>query len=170
MMLRIYLVRHAYAGHADAAKWPDDSARPLTEDAIRKFRSAAAGLRRLVPDVEVVLSSGFARAWATAELLHEVARWPSPRDCPALEAGKPASGALAVLRELKEQSVALSGHEPYLSTLASLLCAGSEHGLRFQLKKGGVAAVEVDGEIAPGSGRLLWAVTPKILRRLDESS
>ena len=98
-----------------------------------------------------------------AELLHEVARWPSPRDCPALEAGKPASGALAVLRELKEQSVALSGHEPYFSTLASLLCAGSEHGLRFQLKKGGVAAVEVDGEIAPGSGRLLWAVTPKIL-------
>ena len=58
MMLRIYLVRHAYAGHADAAKWPDDSARPLTEDGIRKFRSAAAGLRRLVPDVGVVLSSG----------------------------------------------------------------------------------------------------------------
>jgi len=167
-MLRIYLVRHAYAGKADAAKWPDDSARPLTQDGIRKFRSAAAGLRRLVPEVEVVLSSGFARAWATAELLHEVAGWPAPRDCPALEAGKPASGALDVLRVLKEQSVALSGHEPYLSTLASLLCAGSEDAFRFQLKKGGVAAVEIDGEIAPASGRLLWAVTPKILRALDD--
>ena len=166
MMLRIYLVRHAYAGRADAARWPDDSARPLTEDGIRKFRKAAAGLRRLVPEVELVLSSGFARAWSTAELLHEVAGWPAPRDCPALEAGKPASGALDVLRELKEETVALSGHEPHLSTLVSLLCAGSEHGLRFELKKGGVAAVEVDSEIAPGSGRLLWAVTPKILRAL----
>jgi phosphohistidine phosphatase len=167
MMLRIYLVRHAYAGKADAARWPDDSARPLTEDGIRKFRAAAAGLRRLVPEVEVVLSSGFARAWSTAELLHEVAGWPEPLDCPPLEAGKPAAGALDVLRELDEASVALSGHEPHLSTLTSLLCAGSEHGLRFELKKGGVAAVEVDGEVAPGSGRLLWAVTPKILRALD---
>ena len=72
------------------------------------------------------------------------------------------------MRVLKEQSVALSGHEPYLSTLASLLCAGSEDAFRFQLKKGGVAAVEIDGEIAPASGRLLWAVTPKILRALDD--
>jgi phosphohistidine phosphatase len=120
-----------------------------------------------VPEVEVVLSSGFARAWSTAELLHEVAGWPEPQDCPALEAGRPAAGALDVLGELKQESVALAGHEPHLSMLTSLLCAGSEHGLRFELKKGGVVAVEVDGEVAPGSGRLLWAVTPKILRKLD---
>ena len=162
----LYLVRHAYADHADASRWPDDSKRPLTEDGIQKFRAAAKGLRRLVPEVEVVLSSGYARAWATAELLHEVAGWPQPQESSALEAGRPPSSAIDVLRERKEKSVALVGHEPHLSTLASILCGGSES-FRLTLKKGGVAVVRVDGEPAPGTGSLLWAVGPKILRALD---
>jgi len=166
--LTIYLVRHAFAGHADAAQWPDDSARPLTEDGIRKFRAAARGLRRLVPDVELVLSSGYARAWGTAELLHEAAGWPAPRDCPPLEANKPASAALDVLREQEEQSIALVGHEPCLSTLASLLCAGGEHVMRLRLKKGAVVVMEVSGEVVPGAGSLLWAVPLKFLRALDQ--
>jgi phosphohistidine phosphatase len=168
--LTIYLVRHAFAGHADATRWPDDSLRPLTVDGIRKFREAARGLRRLVPEVELVLSSGYARAWGTAELLHEAAGWPAPRDCPPLEAPRPASGALDVLRAQEEQSIALVGHEPYLSTLASLLCAGGEHAMQLRLKKGAVAVVAMDGEVAPGAGTLLWAVPPKILRALDDGS
>ncbi|HTS74038.1 MAG TPA: histidine phosphatase family protein [Gaiellaceae bacterium] len=164
----IYLVRHAFASHADATRWPDDALRPLTEDGTRKFRAAARGLRRLVPEVELVLSSGYARAWGTAELLHEAAGWPAPRDCPPLEANQPASAALGVLREQKERSIALVGHEPYLSTLASLLCAGGEHVMQLRLKKGAVAVVEVSGEVVPGAGTLLWAVPPKILRALDQ--
>jgi phosphohistidine phosphatase SixA len=50
---------------------PDDAKRPLTEGGIRKFEAAAEGLLRLVPVVDVVLSSGYARAWETAELLHK---------------------------------------------------------------------------------------------------
>src|SRR5205085_3862257 len=82
----LYLVRHAFAGHADAARWPDDAKRPLTADGVRRFRPAAEGLRRLAPDVDVVLSSGYTRAWQTAELLHEVTGWPVPEACAALEA------------------------------------------------------------------------------------
>ena len=164
--LTLYLVRHAYADHADASKWPDDSKRPLTEDGIQKFRDAAKGLRRLVPEVEVVLSSGYARAWETAELLHEVAGWPQPQESSALEAGRPPASAIDVLRERQEKSIALVGHEPYLSTLASILCSGGEN-FHLKLRKGGVAVVRVDGEPAPGAGYLLWAVGPKILRALD---
>lgn len=164
--LTLYLVRHAYADHADASKWPDDSKRPLTEDGIQKFRDAAKGLRRLVPEVDVVLSSGYARAWETAELLHEVAGWPQPHESSALEAGRPPSPAIDVLREREEKSIALVGHEPHLSTLASILCGGGEN-FHLKLRKGGVAVVRVDGEPAPGSGYLLWAVGPKILRALD---
>jgi phosphohistidine phosphatase SixA len=51
----LYLVRHADADHADASRWPDDSKRPLTEDGMQKFRAAAKGLRRVVPEVGVVL-------------------------------------------------------------------------------------------------------------------
>jgi phosphohistidine phosphatase len=166
----IYLVRHAFAAHADPARWPDDATRPLTEDGIRRFRAAARGLRQLVPAVDVVLSSGYARAWQTAELLHEVTRWPKPQECRALEAGRPASAALEVLRERTEVSLALVGHEPYLSTLASIMCAGGEDALRLDLKKGAVALLRVEGDVRSRTACLGWAVSPKILRALDAAS
>jgi phosphohistidine phosphatase len=162
----VYLVRHAFADHADAARWPDDAKRPLTPDGVRRFAAAARGLRRLVPDVDVVLSSGYARAWETAELLHEVTGWPKPQECSALEAGQTAGSALDVLRDRAEPSVALVGHEPYLSNLASILCAGGEDLMRLELKKGGVVLVRVVDEVGPGAGCLQWAIRPKILRAL----
>jgi phosphohistidine phosphatase len=168
--LKLYLVRHAYADHADPSRWPDDAARPLTPGGIAKFRAAARGLRRIVPKVELVFSSGWARGWETAVLLHEDAGWPEPQECPPLEGDKPAAAALDVLRGKQERSIALVGHEPYLSTLASILCAGSEQGMQLRLKKGAVAVIGIDGDVAPGAGYLLWAVAPKILRTLDGAS
>jgi phosphohistidine phosphatase len=165
--LDLYLVRHAFAAHADFSLWPDDAERPLTEDGITRFRAAARGLQRLVPAVESMLSSGYARAWQTAELLHDVAGWHEPEECPALEAGRRAMPALDVLQGRTERSIALVGHEPQLSTLASLLCTGSEDGLQLELKKGAVARLSFAGPIEPARAWLRWSVSPKILRRLD---
>src|SRR3954454_17726737 len=164
----VYLVRHAFADHADAARWPDDAKRPLTEDGVRRFREAAVGLQALVPDVERVLSSGYARAWQTAEVLHETCAWPASEECPALEAGRPVASALDVLRGSVGESVALVGHEPFLSRLASLLCAGGEDTLRLKLKKGGVVLVRIDGDVRPHAGRLIWSLTPGHLRSVAE--
>jgi phosphohistidine phosphatase len=141
--------------------------RPLTEEGIDRFRVAARGLRRLVPAVDSVLSSGYARAWQTAELLSEVAGWHEPEECPALEAGRPATSVLDVLQSRTESSIALVGHEPDLSSLASLLCTGSEDGLQLELKKGAVASLSFSGAVEPARAYLRWTVSPKILRRLD---
>jgi phosphohistidine phosphatase len=165
--LDLYLVRHAFAAHADFSLWPDDAERPLTEDGITRFRAAARGLQRLVPAVDSVLSSGYARAWQTAELLHDVAGWREPEECPALEAGRRATPALDVLQGRAERSIAFVGHEPQLSRLASLLCTGSEDGLQLELKKGAVAWLSFAGPIEPARACLRWSVSPKILRRLD---
>jgi len=162
----VYLVRHAFAAHADPARWPDDARRPLTDDGIRRFRAAARGLRRLVPDVDLVLASGYARSWQTAELLHEVTRWPKPQECRALEPDRTPSAALGVLGEHTERSLALVGHEPYLSRFASILCAGGDDVLQLELKKGAVAFLRIEDEVRPRSGSLGWAVSPKILRAL----
>ncbi len=66
-----------------------------------------------------------------------------------------------------ERSIALVGHEPDLSRLASLLCTGSEDGLQLELKKGAVASLSFPGPVEPARACLRWTVSPKILRRLD---
>jgi phosphohistidine phosphatase len=136
----------------------------VTEEGATRFRAAARGLRRLVPEVDAVLSSRFARAWQTAELLHEEAGWPAPEPCPALEVGHAPAEAVGVLRGRREAAIALVGHEPHLSMLASLLSTGGEGALALDLKKGGV--VHLRGDASPAGAALRWALPPKVLRAL----
>jgi phosphohistidine phosphatase len=166
----VYLVRHAIAEVRDTARWPDDSDRPLSPDGERSFRSAARGLRRLVPRVGVVLSSPYVRAWGTAEILREEAGWPAPERCDELAAFPPDSVVEVLRKHADERSVALIGHEPHLSSLASLLVAGNDRALRLELKKGAAMRLALDAEPPPGAALLCWCVSPKILRLLDPNS
>jgi len=156
-MSSVYVVRHAVAEERDATRWPDDAERPLTADGEERFRRAACGLRTIVPQVDLVLSSPYARAWRTAEILYEEAEWPAPNRSELLEAWRPATDGLELLTT-DAGSVALVGHEPYLSSLVSLLLTGDDSKVRTDLKKGGVVHVE--------DGVLRWYATPKLLRGL----
>lgn len=163
----LYLVRHAIAEPRDAERWPDDSQRPLSPNGIELFRLAARGLRRIGVEVEVALASSYVRAWHTAEILSEDTGWPAAEPCAALEPPNPASACVDVLRGRRESSLALVGHQPQLSELASLLLASSESELRFELKKGGVICLRFSQGPAAGEGTLRWSVSPKILRQID---
>src|SRR5438876_7931296 len=128
--MELYLVRHAIAFERDPARWPADGERPLSPQGEARFSQDARGLRRIVPSVDVVLASPFARAWRTAELLAEEAGWPAPEAAPALEADQRVSRAVAALRGYADRgSVAVVGHEPNLSELAATLIAGAEAAL-----------------------------------------
>ena len=163
----LYIVRHAIAHERDASRWPDDGHRPLTPEGEAKFRKAARGLRRLVPPVDMVLSSPFARAWRTAELLEEEAGWPAPVPREELRADRPATEAVGALEAVSDRdAVAVVGHEPGLSELASVLLTGTE-AVAFDLKKGGVVALGLNDAARSGSAYLRWAVSPKILRSLS---
>ena len=167
----VYVVRHAIAEQRDSARWPNDGARPLTARGIARFRSAARGLGRIVAEVDVVQSSPYTRAWETAEILHEELAWPAPERCSALEAIRQPEAALEVLQAQSERSsVALIGHEPHLSGLASLIACGDEGALRLELKKGAVAKLSFTGDPHAGGALLRWSLSPMILRSLDPAS
>src|SRR6266542_4519154 len=119
--MNLYLVRHAIAGAGDPNLWPDDSLRPLTKKGARKFRKAACGLGRFAPRPEVVLSSPYARAWQTAEILAEEVDWPDPIACDALKEYAPSHVMAALASHASAGTVALVGHEPYLSALTLTL-------------------------------------------------
>jgi phosphohistidine phosphatase len=162
----LYLVRHAIAEKRNAALAPDDSKRPLTSRGEALFRRAARGLREIGVVVDVTLASPYARAWRTAELLVEEAQWPEPIACPQLEPGTSPTECLAALLERTEWSVAVIGHEPLLSRVASLVATGDPDSLALDLKKGSVTCLRLDGGRAPGSGVLRWSASPKLLRRV----
>ncbi|MFN5497246.1 MAG: SixA phosphatase family protein [bacterium] len=180
----LILIRHAKAFERDARQWPDDARRPLTEEGVRDFRRLAKQLGRIVPSVELVESSSFDRAWATAELLRRRTGWPKPMRAERLEPDESEglssermqalARSIAAMRRLR--TVAWVGHEPMLSALASLLLTGSPRGMRIEFAKGAALALRIDPistatEISDassviGRAELLWMLTPRIVRRM----
>jgi phosphohistidine phosphatase len=163
--LYLYLVRHAVAHKRDAGRWPDDSERPLTPEGEEDFVGAARGLARIVPEVDILLSSPYERAWRTAEILTQQAGWPAPREFPALEPGVAPEKAVLALQTYDEaQSVALVGHRPCLHEMAVYLLTGDGGSADMKIKKGGVVCIEFQGVPEAGEGKLRWLFTPKVLR------
>ena len=163
----LYLVRHAVAHKRDAQRWPDDGERPLTPEGEEEFVGAARGLALIVPEVDVLMSSPYERAWRTAEILTQHAGWPSPQELPALEPEVPPEKAVLALEAYTDgQSVALVGHRPCLHEMAVYLLTGDAAGADMKIKKGGVVCIEFDEAPAAGAGTLRWLFTPKVLRNL----
>lgn len=160
----LYLVRHAVAHSRDYEHWPNDAERPLTPEGEESFQETARGLEEIVPEIEVVLSSPYVRAWRTAEILAEQTGWPAPGVLPALEPEIPPEKVVAVLETYGEvDSLALVGHRPGLHELASYLLTGRRDTLNVGLKKGGAACIRFAGAPEPGAGKLRWLVTPKLV-------
>ena len=166
----LYLVRHAVAHKRDQRRWPDDSRRPLTPEGEEEFVGAARGLAHIVPEVEVLLSSPYERAWRTAEILAEQTGWPAPEVFPALEPEVPPEKIVLALETYADkQSIALTGHRPCLHELAVYLLTGDVGGADMKIKKGGVVCIEFDDAPKAGAGKLRWLFTPRVLRTLGVS-
>ena len=166
----VYLIRHAVAHKRDQERWPDDRRRTLTPEGEEEFEEAARGLARTVPEVEVLLSSPYERAWRTAEILAEQAGWPAPEKLPALEPNVPPDKVVIALQTYQgRQSIALTGHRPCLHELAVYLLTGGAGGADMKIKKGGVVCIEFDEVPEAGAGKLRWLFTPKVLRNIAVS-
>jgi phosphohistidine phosphatase SixA len=138
--MELFVIRHAKAADRDPEAWPDDSQRPLTREGAKEFERVARCIREWRPSVDMVLSSGFVRAWDTARILRANAGWPKPIQTKLLESTD-------------------VGHEPMLSELVVGL-AGERGGMRLDLRKGAVAWLR--GE--PGSMSLRGLLVPAMLR------
>jgi phosphohistidine phosphatase len=103
---QIILVRHAIAEPRDRARWPDDRKRPLTPHGRQRFRKAAAGLARWLPEMDLVLASPLTRARQTAAILREVAGWPAARISARLAPHGKSPAVLALLEQQQARRIA----------------------------------------------------------------
>jgi phosphohistidine phosphatase len=165
--MNVILVRHGRAGSPVefARSGMGDDLRPLTVEGRRRMRRNAEGLKAIVGKLDAIVTSPLVRAVETAQI---VARAFGKVEMAELADLAPGGAREKVVRWLKEQpngsTVAIVGHEPTLSGLASwLVCGGDSH--IFELKKGGACAVHLADKPAEGAGELLWLMTPRQLRR-----
>lgn len=164
--MKLYILRH---GAAEAAAAAGDGARKLSPLGRDKMRKEAVGMRALGLEFEAILTSPLTRAVETAEIVAQsYGGQPTPEVVAALSAGlSPVESINALKPFARYKSVLIVGHEPGLSQVASLLLTGSPNSLRLDLKKGALAALDLDERFDRGSGNgLSWLLTPRQLRRL----
>ncbi len=160
--MRLLIIRHATAVPRGTPGIPDDD-RPLTPRGVRRFRSAAAGLARLVKAPDVLLASPLPRAKRTAELAARAwGKGVKVTDAPALAGGSFEEIADLLNTLPASATVAVVGHEPDLSGLLARLL-GAPRADRLVFRKGGAALVDVPGSLAEG-GVLLWYAPPRLMR------
>lgn len=158
--MTLWVVRHARA--VDRSISLRDARRPLTQEGRDRFAEVFRGLRGLGARFDLLLHSPLLRAIETAEMLAPCLRGDGETAVTPFLAARPGASLLAEIAGARGRSVAVVGHEPWLSELVSLLVTGAPDAAdRFPLKKGGV--VRLEGEPSPGCMSLVGAWGPSDL-------
>ncbi len=154
MAQQLWLLRHGEAEPRDARA---DSDRQLTDRGRRQSRAAGAALAALKVEIHLAFTSPKVRARDTALLACEPLGI-QPIDHEALAAGFDADEALTLLAAAgADQRVLVVGHEPDFSQVVYDLTGG-----RVDMKKGGIAALRVDGS----RGELIALLRPREIDRI----
>jgi phosphohistidine phosphatase len=156
--LKVYFLRHGIA--VEPGDWKgSDHDRPLTDDGRERMARQGKALRKLELGIDTIVTSPLARARATAEIVASALKITAIKEDVRL--GN-AFGRLSLEEILQDhagaKAIMLVGHEPTLSSTIGQLIGGA----RVDLKKGGLACVEVR-DPSSGSGELLSLIPPKVL-------
>lgn len=158
--MQLLVIRHAIA--EDLVTGRGDADRRLTAAGRAKLRRAVVGLRAVGIRLDRVLTSPWARAAETAQLLTPIAR--GEPIATALLAQPPGPELLAMIAD-RGVATGVVGHEPWLGELVGWLAFGAaRHGDALPIKKAGV--VWLDGTAVPGGMQLRAMLPPKVLRAI----
>lgn len=154
--------------HAIAAPLGDgierDTDRPLSVEGERRFKEVAERLTRFAPRPRAILTSPHLRARQTAQIAAQAWGHASPVVVPALADGD-WDGIRAALGAYADgDTVALVGHETWISSLTADLLGSRRH-QAFDYRKGGVALIRIE-KARPTRGTLRWFIPPRVLRKL----
>jgi phosphohistidine phosphatase len=160
--MRLYIVRHAYAGERGDPRYPNDDVRPLTDKGRKRFRRLVKKLarRRFAP--AIVATSPLVRCRQTADVIAQ--RLDLVGRVVELDDLRPGSQLESLVRWTNDHTkneVAWVGHSPDVEVLTAALIGAREEALAFA--KGAIAAIDFEGFVTPGQGTLAWLATPKVL-------
>lgn len=166
--MQLLIIRHAIAEDREefARGGESDDARPLTAFGKQRMVRNTRGLRRVVPTIDLLATSPLVRAVQTAGIIGDAYGITEVAVCEAMRPERPMKDfAWWLGRNREHDVVAVVGHDPHVSVLATWLLTGLEEP-RVLFKKGGCLMVEIANTAAGAT--LLWAIAPAQLRRLGE--
>lgn len=162
----LYLVRHAHALGDE-----ENPARPLSSRGKEDARRMAEFFRQNgVFQPHQIWHSPLLRARETAEILRRGLDLESGLvETPGLLPEDDVEDIAARLGSLMTtEPLAIVGHEPHLSALATLLVRGKIHPVAFEMKKGAVLALERTDDVHRKTGEprwvAAWHVIPALIR------
>jgi phosphohistidine phosphatase len=162
--MKLYILRHGDAVEHGDPRYKENE-RPLTAKGVQRTKDLAHALRQLEISIDLVLSSPLTRARQTAEIIARGLRLREKR-LELTDHLAPSGSMQSLVERLHgvrsaSDSVLLVGHEPYLSSLVSLLCIGGP-GLPLALKKGGLCRLDVDEPSCGRCATLEWLFSPRL--------
>jgi phosphohistidine phosphatase len=157
----LYFLRHGNAGQKRGNPVQDEK-RALDKEGIEQCRYVGGFLNALDVHVDLILSSPLKRATQTASLVgNEIDYEQRIETTPALHPDASYESFRQLLIHLRElEAVMMVGHNPSMSQFLSLLVSGGLSGRAIEMKKGGVARVEMGAKRSV----LNWLITPRLIK------
>jgi phosphohistidine phosphatase len=165
--MELYVLRHAISPTAAEAGVSRDSDRPLSSEGRDKMKRIAAAMKTIGVEVDLVLSSPYVRARETALMAHEGLGLKNRLEFSnALASGEETSLVLAELKERfkTSQRIMVVGHEPDLSLLIGKVTSLGR--LRVEMKKAGLAKIDITETHPEIKGTLEFLLTPKVMLQI----
>lgn len=162
--MNLYIVRHGEALPAGGSI-TSDSERPLSPRGKMDVQLIGQVLARLEPEAPQIVSSPLLRARATASLLgeHRVAQ-PAPEVWDELSPGIRFKEIVSRIHGITSGSLVIVGHQPDMTHLIAYLVADAA--VEIALPPGGMAALTLPSGVGAGGARLLWMLTPDLVRAI----
>lgn len=153
--MNIYIVRHGDAERSSINK--KDSLRELTAEGKEKMKTAVRGWKRLISNVDFIVSSPYIRARQTAEIIKTELDF--EKDIlidDKLKSGSNSEDLIMLANSLEGEDIFFVGHEPDCSDFLSLLTSSS--GIFVDYKKGMISKVSFNNRVRPGKGILEFII------------
>ena len=162
-MKYLYFLRHGIAVLKGTPGYTDDE-RPLTEEGIDKMQKSTKGIKRLVENFDIILTSPLRRAHDTAIIAAKCMECENKVEVvKILEPGcKPKEFVGLISKYSDKEHILVVGHEPDFSTIISELI-GAQRTV-VSIKKGALCRVDLDSIPPKEPGKVAWLLQPKILR------
>ncbi len=158
--MNLFLIRHSIAERPSPSK--SDLNRELTTEGINLILKSSKFLKMFVPDLELILSSPYIRAFQTAEIIsnsfdNKVKLIKENN----LAAGCSTSSLIEVISCYDEQNIAVVGHQPDISNHISNLTSNGNVNLVF--RPATIAKIIFESRIGYGRGILEILIPSEVI-------